>query len=396
MSARPTVVLRRPSRTNPRFGHPWIYRSQILDLSGHPSPGGLVRAVSEKGHAVGVGYYNPASEIAVRLLAREDVPVDEAFFRSRFRRAEAFRRRFVTDSNAWRAVSSEADGLPGLVIDRYDETLVVQFLTLGMENLRPLVLEAIAAELPSRGLYERSDAPTRRFEGLEPRTGWIRRDCGDSVVVREGDIRYKVRFEAGHKTGLYLDQRENRLALAALGPPKGEALDVFCYEGGFGLHLARAGMRVSAIDQQEEALAAAAENRSLSGIPEGSLRFKAANAFDEMKDLERSGARFDVVVLDPPSFVRHKSAVESALTGYKELLLRAMRLLNDGGWLAVFSCSFHVDDVLLMRTCLDAAHDVRRSMRVLKFLRQSADHPIDPFIPETYYLKGFLLEMRPL
>lgn len=388
------AVLRRPSPSNPRHGHPWIFRGQVASVK-DAEPGGLVRAVTEKGHPIGTGYYNPRSEIAIRLLTRDASAIDAAFFRERLSRAEAFRRRHVKGTNAWRVVASEADGLPGLIVDRYDEVLVVQFLTLGMERLRDVVLEAMGESLPARGVFERSDSSSRKLEGLEARAGWLRRDCGDAVTVHEGGVRYALRFEAGHKTGMYLDQRENRLEIASYAEPGARALDAFCYEGGFGLHLARAGMDVLALDQSDEALRQAERNRELSGIPPERFATRRCNAFDELKSLEKAGRRFDVVVLDPPSFVKHKAALEGALAGYKDLALRAMRMLNDGGRLAVFSCSYHVSDDLLMRACLSAAHDVRRGLRVLRFFKQSADHPIDPFVPETYYLKGFLFELHP-
>ncbi|HTL69689.1 MAG TPA: class I SAM-dependent rRNA methyltransferase [Candidatus Eisenbacteria bacterium] len=403
MKIGPSVQLKAGPQGATRFGHPWIYKNQVKDVAGAPEPGQLVRVLGERG-IVGLGYYNPRSEIAVRLLCRgaaeSGATVDAAFFRERIERAAAFRRRNVSETNAWRLVSSEADGLPGLIVDRYGEVLVVQFLTQGMERLKDAVIAALEEASPSRGIFERSDSGSRRLEGLEDRVGWIRRDCGDSVEIVEGEIRCEVRFGEGHKTGFYLDQRENRLLFgqlakqeaAAQAPRTPEALDAFCYEGGFSLHLAAAGFNVLGIDIQPEVLARAEENRRLNGL-DARIEFRAADVFDELKALEKGGRRFDFVVLDPPSFVKKKSAVEGALAGYKEILLRGMRLLRENGRLAVFSCSYHVDENLLMQSAMAAAYDVRRSLRVLKFLKQSADHPINPFIPETYYLKGFLFEV---
>lgn len=388
-----TVYLNRPRRGQARPGHPWIYASQIERAEGGPAPGDLVRVRSGKA-LVGTGYFNPQSQITVRLMARGEARVDLEFLKKRLRAAAALRERWVTDTNAMRLVSSEADGLPGLIVDRYGEVLVLQFLTLGMEKLRPLVLEAVDEVFPSRGVYEKSDSSSRRIEGLDERAGWVRRDCGGDVTVVEGGVKFAVRFEEGHKTGFYLDQRENRLSLAAMGL-KGDALDAFCYEGGFGLHLARSGMRVLGIDIQPDTIARAESNRKLNGLTEARIEFRAANVFDELKALEKEARRFDLVILDPPSFVKKKAALEGALTGYKEILLRGMRLTKDGGLLAVFSCSYHVDENLLMRTSMEAAHDTRRSLRLMRFLKQSADHPIDPFVPETYYLKGFLFAVGP-
>lgn len=388
-----TIYLNRPRKGQSRAGHPWIYASQVERAEGDPAPGDLVRVRSGKA-LVGTGYFNPLSQIRVRLIARGDAHVDLAFLKKRLEAAAAFRARWVNDTNAMRLVSSEADGLPGLIIDRYGEVLVIQFLTLGMEKLRPLVLEAIEAVLPSKGIYEKSDSSSRRIEGLEERVGWIRKDCGADVTIVEGSVKFSMRFEEGHKTGFYLDQRENRLALAAMNL-KGDALDAFCYEGGFGIHLARAGMRVLGVDIQPDTIARAEANRKLNGLTEAQIAFRTANVFDELKALEKESRRFDLVILDPPSFVKKKAALEGALSGYKEILLRGMRLTKEGGLLAVFSCSYHVDENLLMQTSMEAAHDTRRSLRLMRFFKQSSDHPIDPFVPETYYLKGFLFSVGP-
>jgi 23S rRNA (cytosine1962-C5)-methyltransferase len=394
MSAYPKVILKKPGGVS-RFGHPWIYRSQIRSVDGSAEPGGLVALFSEKNNYIGTGYYNPASEITVRLLTRKPEPVTKDFFKAKIARAAAFRKGTVRDSNACRLVSSEGDDLPGLIVDQYGEVTVVQFLTLGMDRLRPLVLEALEEAVPSKGIFERSDSSSRKIEGLPEKVGWIRKDCGDEVAIFEGDIRYAMHFGAGHKTGMYLDQRENRLLIAGLGI-KGEALDAFCYEGGFGLHLAKSGCRVLGIDSQEDVIRRAEANRELNGIAPDALQFKVANVFDQLKAFEKEKRRFDLVVLDPPSFVKKKAALEGALAGYKEILLRSMKLLNEDGKLAVFSCSYHVDENLLMQASLSGASDVRKTLRVLKFLKQSSDHPINPFIPETYYLKGFLFQVNSL
>lgn len=387
MSVLPKVELRRETR-HPRPNHPWIYRSQI-ERAEATEPGALVRVLAGK-RLVGIGYSNPSSMITVRLLTRQEEAVDAAFFTRRIEQAVRYRRRYVRDADAYRLASSEADGLPGLIVDRYGEALVVQFLTLGMERLRETILSALRAVVPVKGIYERSDAPSRKMEGLEPRTGWIERNCGEEIEVREGVVRYGVRFGGGHKTGLYLDQRENRLALPAYVMPGEEALDAFCYEGGFGLHLAAAGCRVTGVDAQPDAIAAAEANRERNQVSSEKLSFVTANVFDYLKSAEREKRQFDLVVLDPPSFVRKKEALEGAISGFKEIALRSMKILKPEGRLAIFSCSYHVDDGTLMNIAQSAALDTRKNLRVLRFLKQSADHPVDPFIPETYYLKGFL------
>lgn len=390
MSVLPKVELRRETR-HPRPNHPWIYRSQIEHAEA-TEPGAMVRVLSNK-RLVGIGYSNPASMITIRLLTRHDEAVDPAFFLRRIEQAARYRERYVRDTDAYRIVSSESDGLPGLIVDRYGDALVVQFLTLGMERLRETILDAIRKAIPSKGIYERSDAPSRKMEGLEPRTGWIEKGCGEEIEVREGAIRYGVRFGGGHKTGLYLDQRENRLTVPLFAMPGEEALDAFCYEGGFGLHLAAAGCRVTAVDAQADVIAAAEANRERNKISADKLSFVTANVFDYLKAAEREKRQFDLVVLDPPSFVRKKEALEGAISGFKEIALRSMKILKPEGRLAIFSCSYHVDDGTLMNVAQSAALDTRKNLRVLRFLKQSADHPVDPFIPETYYLKGFLFSV---
>jgi len=386
------IVLKEAPRGMLRFGHPWVYKNQIHAVSGSPAPGDVISVESKKGRFLGIGYFNPQSEISVRLLSRELHVIDKNFILAKVKKALDFRKQVVRETNAYRVVSSEADGLPGLIVDLYDEVLVVQFLTLGMERLKPLVIEALGELIPSRGIYERSDSSSRSLEGLEARTGWIRKDCGDEVTVFEKDVRFSVALGEGHKTGLYLDQRENRL-FSRDWVSGGEVLDAFCYEGAFGLHLAKSGNQVLGMDTQKEAILRAESHRKLNGISEERLRFKAGNVFEELKALEKEKRKFDLVILDPPSFVKKKEALEGALSGYKEILLRAMKLLKEGGRLAVFSCSYVIDDTLLMQVSLSAAMDVKKDLRVLKFLKQSGDHPIHPFIPETYYLKGFLFQV---
>ncbi len=385
------IVLKKPPQGSLRMGHPWVYKDQIKDAAG-VSPGDVADVVSETGRFLGRGYWNPKSEISLRLFTREDEPVDAAFFRRTLGKAVSFRERHVTGTNAYRVVSSEADGLPGLIVDRYGDVLVVQFLTLGTERLRETLVSALDEAVPNKGIYERSDSASRKLEGLEEKAGWIRRDCGDEVVVREGNVEMAVRFGAGHKTGLYLDQRENHFLLRDF-QKSGRVLDAFCYEAGFGLHLAKAGCRVTSIDAQKEPIQRAEEHRRRNGLEASRLELRTANVFDALKEYESQKEVFDLVILDPPSFARQKTALEGALAGYREIVLRSMKLLKEAGSLAVFSCAYHVDENLLMQTCLRAAADSRKALKVLRFLKQSSDHPINPFIPETYYLKGFLLEV---
>lgn len=392
MTAYPNVHLKRGKQGLFRPGHPWIYRSQIEVPKATIGSGDLVNLCSEKGKWLGAGYFNAKSEIALRILTRQPVALDKAYFVSKIKKAYQFRERFVRDTNAFRVISSEADEMPGLIVDRYGEILVVQFLTAGMERLRSVILDALREALPSKGIYERSDSGSRKLEGLEDRVGWIERSCGDAIEIHEKNIRYEIRFGEGHKTGFYLDQRENRILFGGLGI-KGRVLDAFCYEGGFALHMAAAGAHVTGVDVQEDVLVRAEENRKLNNIPPDRLQFRAANVFDELRRLEKEKERFDFVNLDPPSFVKRKDALQGALAGYKEIILRSMKILEEDGLLSVFSCAYHVSEELLMEVSVSAALDTRKNLKLLHFLKQSTDHPINPLIPETYYLKGFLFQV---
>lgn len=388
------VTLKKPPQGSLRLGHPWIYKNQIRDASPGVSAGDLVDVVTENGRLLARGYWNPKSEISLRLLTREDRAVDAKFIRALMEKALRRRKASVTDTNAFRLISSEADALPGLIVDQYADVLVVQFLTLGMEKMREWVIDALREVVPNRGIFERSDSGARKLEGLEEKVGWLSRDCGEEAIVYEKDIQMAVTFGQGHKTGLYLDQRENRFLLSEWQKP-GKVLDAFCYEAGFGLHLAKAGCSVTSVDVQEDVIRRAKEHCRRNQL-ENRLELRVANVFDALKDYEEEGTRFDLIILDPPSFAKQKTALAGAMSGYREIIRRSLKLLNEEGALAVFSCAYHVDENLLMQGCLRAAADGKKALRVLKFLKQSSDHPIDPFIPETYYLKGFLLQASSL
>ncbi|MEI8345283.1 MAG: class I SAM-dependent rRNA methyltransferase [Candidatus Omnitrophota bacterium] len=394
------IILRVQGADKIRPQHPWVYRSQIARCAQEPQPGEVVGVLTHRGQWVGRGYYNALSEITIRLLTRQETEaIDVQFFLKRLRRALEHRRQFVLDTDAYRIVNSEADGLPGLILDRYGPCLVMQILTRGMDLLRPLFLEALRDAVPHEGLYEKSDSSSRSIEGLEPRVEWVKEYGVPQAVVHEKNVQFAVEFGKGHKTALYLDQRENRFLLSELMRGR-KVLDAFCHEGAFGLHLAKAGCTVLGIDIQPETIARAEFNRQQNGIAPEQLAFKTANVFNELRAMTSPSRGkltaqmlYDAVILDPPSFLRKKSSQETAMGAYKEIILRSMKLLRDGGLLAVFSCSYHLDLGLLMHCCLEAAVDSHKNLRVIKFMKQSADHPIDPFIPETYYLKGVLLEI---
>lgn len=385
----PELIVKSGNRSAGVMYHPWIYRGQLTRIPESLEGGALVDVKLANGRFVGRGYFNPRSEIVVRILSRQERAIDRDFLNEKLTAAFGYRERFVKNGNAYRCVFSEADGLPGLMIDDYAGVYVTQFLTLGMDRFRPWIHEFLESRSAVRGIYEKSDAPSRGNEGLKEVSGWVLKNCADETTIVEGSVKFNVRFEAGHKTGFYLDQRDNRIELAQLGV-QGKVLDAFCYTGGFGIHLARSGARVTALDSQKNVLVAAAQNAKLNGLSDDQYRAVEANVFDELKKYDRERRRFDMVILDPPSFVKNKAALEGAVAGFKEILLRSMKILNPGGLLAAFSCSYHFDEPLLLQASLEAAADTRKSLKILKFLKQSADHPVDPFIPETYYLKGFL------
>lgn len=381
------LTLKKPIRLRPR--HPWIYKSQIADFDKNADPGRLATLSYPDRLFYARGYYNPNSEIAFRTLSFKNELINQDFLWRKIQKALLLRRQLVRETNAFRLISSEADDLPGLIVDSYADFLVVQFLTYGMENLKPIILEILKEKIPNKGIYEKSQSHARELEGLSLRTGWITKECGDKIEIFERDIRYEFQIGEGHKTGFYLDQRDNRLKLRDLGL-RGKALDCFCFTGGFSLHLSKVCDEVLGIDIQEESIQTALNNQKLNGIPSSRLQFKTANVFDELKNYDREKRKFNLIVLDPPSFVKRKDALNQAITGFKEIILRSMKLLEEDGFLAVFSCSYHVDDQLLMQISQEAALDVKKSIRVVQFMKQSLDHPINPFIPETYYLKGFL------
>jgi len=382
-----TLVLKPGSDRRLRSGHPWVYRTEIADLKGDWSAGEAVSVVDAHGHFLGRGFYNPRPAIACRLLTRRDEPVDGAFFLRRLRAALGYRQAASLIAEAYRLCWSEADGLPGLVVDRYGPASVIQPLTLGMERALPWITEALGRLFP-RGPICRVDDPTAaRIEGFEPR-----REGGMEVMVVEGECRFTVSLGAGQKTGLYLDQRDNRRIVAALAPGR-RVLDAFCYMGAFACQALKAGAgEALLLDSSAEALAGARRNLALNGL-EARAELRQGNAFDELRALESRRQRFGLVVLDPPPFTRRKEAVEAAARGYKEINLRGLRLLEPGGVLATFSCSHHVPPALFEDICREAAGDAGIAVRVLGRLGQSRDHPVLLTVPESRYLTGLVLEI---
>ncbi|MGH7276682.1 MAG: class I SAM-dependent rRNA methyltransferase [Candidatus Rokuibacteriota bacterium] len=372
--------------------HPWIFKGDVADVS-DVEPGSSVTVIDSAGTFVGRGYYNPRPALCCRILTWTDEPLDAGFFERRLAEAVALRARGGAPGSPalGRLVWSEADGLPGLVVDRYGPALVVQCLTLGMARARNQLEAGLARVLGELPVFDKDDEGAARLEGFEPAHGWAGQAGPASVEVAEGGVRFAVTFGQGHKTGLYLDQRENRARFGALARGR-PALDAFAYTGGFACHALVAGARRAVlIESGPEALAGARQNLALNGVAERA-EVLAGNVFDELRRLERAGGRFGAIVLDPPPFARNRAQLEAALRGYKEINLRAMRLLERGGSLLTFSCSHHVSEARFEEICREAAADAGVRLRVVAPLTQAGDHPVVLTIPETRYLKGLLLE----
>jgi 23S rRNA (cytosine1962-C5)-methyltransferase len=367
-------------------GHPWIYRADIADASG-AEPGAVVRLIDRKRRFWGQALHSSKSQIALRLLTREDRPFDDAFLTERIRAAAAFRQQVAAGAQAYRLVAAEGDLLPSLIIDRYGACFVIQTLSQGMDRLKPSVIEILRKEFAPLSIIERNDAAVRALEGLPEQTGVLAGEEIREVIVEENGVKFCFHLIAGQKTGGFLDQRENRAAAA--GYARGRALDCFTYTGGFALTLAPRCDSVLGVETSRDALALARRNQELNGFT--NLEWKEANCFDYLKAADQERQRFDTIVLDPPAFARQKSSLESALRGYKELNLRALKILNPGGYLITCSCSYHVSEADLLAVIADAALDAHRTVAVVERRTQSRDHPILLTIPETHYLKCLIL-----
>ena len=371
-----------------KAGHPWVYRSDVTAADDVP-PGALVRVTDLRGKFLGTALYSSSSQIAIRMIATEAVKDLPALLANRLLAAIAYRKKFVADTDAYRVVFSEADFLPGLIVDRYNDVLGVQILTQAMdaEPVRGAVVETLVEEFKPAGIFERVDARIRELEQLPARAAGLMWGQKSSTVVSMNGVRFLHDGKEGQKTGAFLDQRENYAAAAQYA--HGEALDVFCYQGGFALHLVAMNpapkcSSVTGVDSSRPALEVADKNATLNGRE---LEWIEANAFDLLKDYASSGRQYDTIVLDPPAFAKTKRDLEKAFRGYKELNLRAMKMLRPGGILVTCSCSFHVSAADFLEVVADAACDAHKSLRLLENRGQAKDHPVLLNVPETSYLK---------
>lgn len=378
------VYLRRGREQRVLGGHPWVFRSDIEREDG-AADGLPVRVLTAAGRFLAMAVYNPRSQISLRILSRRDEPIDGAFIRGRVHRALDYRRRFA-DLNSCRLIFAESDGLPAVIADKFGEVIVLQILCLGMERFKGDIVDALAQELSPRGIYERNDVPVRELEGLSQQTGLLWGEVPDRVEMQENGVRFLVDVKEGQKTGFFLDQKENRAAIAPFVPGM-RVLDCFTHTGSFALHAAHYGAaEVTGVDISEHACACALENARLNGV-EDRVRFECANAFDFLRAHQTAKEQYDVVILDPPAFTKTRSAVEGALRGYKEINLRGMKLTRDGGYFITCSCSQHVTPDLFRGMLMDAQKDAHVQLRQIEWRTQGRDHPILLASPETQYLK---------
>ncbi|MGH7592455.1 MAG: class I SAM-dependent rRNA methyltransferase [Gemmatimonadales bacterium] len=365
-------------------GHPWIYRS---DVESNPAAPGIVPVRDGRGNFLGQALCSPRSEIRLRLLERTDTPIDVAWWQASFARCR--NRREGIDANAWRAVHGEGDGLPALIVDRYDRWLVVQLLSAALETQRAAIIEALRGTFAPDGILLRHDVPIRTREGLDTTVELAWGDVPDQIEIQEGTVRWRAAPWTGQKTGAFLDQRDNRQLAGTLMPVDGTSLDCFAYHGSFALHLAARARSVTALDVSPEALARGADNATLNRFD--NIEWVAGDAFDLLPAWGKAGRRYDLVVVDPPAFAKSRAHVPAALRGYHEINRRAMHLVAPGGWLLTASCSFHIPRPQFMEMIAKAAAGTGRRFTMHQLLGQGIDHPEVVTIPESGYLKGVVL-----
>ena len=380
-----TVVISPSGEQRVRGGHPWVYRSDVVDVQANG--GDIVQVLGLRKRTIGYALFSDRSQIAIRMLTHGDAPAGLPILRARIKKAIAFRDTLALDANAYRLVYGEADLLPSLVVDRYDNQLVVQALSQGMDRLLPEISAMLVEIVAPAGILARNDPKVRALEGLGQIVEVLHGAVPESVVVREGPVKYDVDVRKGQKTGLFLDQRENKEAAARYA--HGRSLDCFSYNGGFALRLAHQCDHVEAIDISAEAVTRIRANAERNGVPH--IEAREANVFDELRRLERAGARYDTIILDPPSFAKSKTSLSNARAGYKEINLRAMRLLAPGGHLVTCSCSYHVSEEMFANMLHEASVDSHIPVSVVEKRMQGRDHPVLVGVPETHYLKCFIL-----
>ena len=377
-----SVIITQRGAERARAGHLWIYRSDLKDARDF-SGGSIVTLRDERGRFIGQALYSSRSEISLRILTLGDEKIDKSWWRERLRAAARRREGVKAEANAYRLVYSEGDLLPSLIVDVYDRVLVLQTLSQGTEALKEMFVELLSEEHSPRAIIERNDVRVRGLEGLEMRASLLYGDAPEELEIVQNGIRFLVQPLGGQKTGSFLDQRENRLAARRVA--RGRALDCFTFNGAFALHLAPVCESVLGLDISADAVTAARRNAELNDAR--NVEFREANVFDALREMEAAGERFDTIVLDPPAFAKNRASVRAAMRGYKEINLRALKLLNTEGVLTTCTCSYHMSEQMFLEIIADAARDARRRVQLIEKRMQSSDHPIIFSVPETYYLK---------
>ncbi len=401
MRTLPSAYLKQHEEDRLLRGHPWVYNNEIGRIAGTTEAGGEMHVFSSQKRFMGTGIYSPSSKIRIRLYSSSDVALSEDLLRARIHKAIAIRRDFRNfEADCARIIFAEADGLPGLIVDRFAGSdpagvrgswLSVQFLAFGMDSRRDLILKLLSEALAPDGIMERSDAPVRKLEGLEPRTGVLLGSVPKTITITENGLTFRVHIGEGQKTGWFMDQKENRASVAVHARGQ-NVLDMFCNEGGFSLAAAAAGAQnVVAVDASFDAVSAVAANAKANGL-EGKISTHAANAFEFLRDEKASKGPYGLIILDPPAFAKNRAAVDGALRGYREINVRALKLLGDGGTLATFSCSFWISRDRFLETLEASAADAGMALRYIQELCQAPDHPIVSGYPESRYLKGFIVK----
>jgi 23S rRNA (cytosine1962-C5)-methyltransferase len=386
MAATVTITKRGVERVRAR--NVWVYRSDVADTASARA-GEVVRVVDGRGKAMGRALYSSRSQIALRFVSFADVEIDKEFWLARFVAAQSLRDLVVRDATAYRLVYGESDLLPSLIVDRFNDCFVMQTLSQGTDALKQVWVDLLVQLYNPRAIIERNEARVRDLEGLARTSGVVYGSDPGEFVIEEGGVRFEVNMLGGQKTGAFLDQRENRIAAEFYS--RGRAMDCFTFQGGFALHLARRADSVMAVDISGPAIVQARRNAELNAA--GNVEFVEANVFDLLREMEQAGARFDVINLDPPAFAKNRAAIEGATRGYKEINLRAMKLLKPGGTLITSTCSYHMSEDAFLNCISGAAADANRTAQIIEKRTQSRDHPVLISMPETYYLKCVVLRV---
>jgi len=384
-----TVTISKRGAQRVRARHAWIYRGDVTEQSA-ASAGQVVRVLDPQQRLLGSALYSSRSQIALRMVSFDDAEINRGFWLMRLAAAQRLREQVVRDATAYRLVYGESDLLPSLIVDRYDDCIVIQTLSQGMDELKPMWIDLLAERYSPRAIIERNEARVRDLEGL-PRVAAVvlGADPGE-IVIEESGVKLNINLVEGQKTGSFLDQRENRIAARVYA--RGRVLDCFTYQGAFALHLAREAERVIGIDVSAQAIAQAKRNAELNGA--SNVEFKEANVFDLLREMEQSGERFDMINLDPPAFAKNRASIEGAMRGYKEINLRAMKMLAPGGTLVTSTCSYHMSEESFLNVLAAAAADAGRSIQLIEKRMQSRDHPVLVSMPETYYLKCMIIRVE--